>query len=797
MGQNVVEYILEYLQNPKTDDSIARKNIFINAEGGAGKTTAFIEIYRRLLKDELFFGGQRLIPVYIPLTAFNSIENTESEIKVNNIFLRYLYEKYDYKYKDYTDYEANISKLVLDAEKCQFRFLFMLDAINEKYEWQRITSDILNLSKMKNVCVIVSSRTSIAVFDSWHNIELSGISSDVVASEISGEIIDAKTRELLSIPFYMAKYKELEHNKIYIASDRINRYTLLSVYFDFLFSKQLATNSRIIIGKYTYEENLKFSRNKLLPMICFVMMRKYAMVFSSGNPQMMKLIKEILILQGFGDEEAEYYCSNIREYIESFFVSTGIFIRIGDNGKYRISHEIYRDFLAAEYIVNCIKDDHKIADSRFKITSDALKLISFPLFGMINMTAENGEFIPNADKQEKICITIKTFWGDSNSEEESDVQYFNFAFIYYNLIETFKNGSSEKAEFCKSTEDLLKIIYNKLILYIRYKAHDYGDFEVIRLYAEVLRRNRKFSESIVVSRKLAELAGNADKWNKTAIHNEAKCYIYEAFDIARMNSGFSDEAYEKYCKGLNILHELNDGGYTLSSNLYAMLVAYPDPVSERYMYRYLGDGDKHSRRMKGFFLNLNAARKAYLRNKNGNSYNYPLKQCMIAMMNKDISYTEDAAQIECLGIAGILDNTNNYSAYNEAYYQNTLKVAAVIMKYLREKDYSFALECLQAKLMLLRGDDVNDDLITLLQMSSGQAISIFTMSLLLNDNDINGIENTVIELKKKAEARSPDSFDAIYIQTDLKAIWENIIDRGYIYTEEYRQAVNDMLTLDL
>lgn len=791
MPQNIVEYILDRIQN-------SADNIFINAEGGAGKTTAFIEIYRRLLKDEIYYNkDQRLIPVYIPLTACNVIDNSGKDMSVNNALIRYLYEYFDKTYKEYLDFEANVPKMILNAEECGFRYVFMLDAINENHNWRYLVTDILSLAKMKNVCVIVSSRSDISIFDSWHKISLKGIARGIVEEVVGEKGFDQKTEELLSIPFYISKYMALKGSDFDLKSDSVNRYTLLSAYFDNLFNKLLENNSRVIIAKeLSYEVILKLSKDCLLPLMCFEIMRNHTMFFSTSDYETLNKLVEKLKSNGIPDKITDYIYGNINSIIESFFVSTGIFIKI-DEERFKISHEIYRDFLAAKYVVQCIELRYEITDEQVKISNDALKLISYPLLGVVSFTGEDGEYMPGLTEEQKSEITIKAFWGKTYSAKETDAEYFNFTFVYYNLLEYYRNGSSEKAEFCRSSEILVEIIFEKLKLYFELNPNCKKNYEQIRLYAEVLRRNRKFEESINVSKVLAEIAGDIGDWKRTAEHNEAKCYIYKAFDLAKNSSEFSEEAYMIYKKGLEILETFSNEHYTLSSNLFAMLVAYPDPVSAPYMIRYIGDANKQNLRMKGFFLNFNAAQSAYSRDKSDNAYNYPLKQCMIALMNKDVSFIGNAEKLKYQGIAGVLRCADSFTEYNDSFFQNTLKVAEIIMNYLRSNDYSFALECLYAKLMLLRGDIIGDEIKTLLSMSKNDILSIFISSLVDIDNDEKMITTITEKLSGRAKERSPDSFDAVYIQADLKTIWENFLDRGYKYSKGYKKAVENMLNCKL
>ena len=791
MPQNIVEYILGRIQN-------SADNIIINAEGGAGKTTAFIEIYRRLLKDEIYYNkDQRLIPIYIPLTACNVIDNSEKDISVNNALIRYLYEYFDKTYKEYLDFEANVSKMILNADECGFRYVFMLDAINENHNWRYLVTDILSLAKMKNVCVIVSSRSDISIFDSWHKISLKGIARGIVEEVVGEKGFDQKTEEMLSIPFYISKYMALKGSDFDLKSDSINRYTLLSAYFDNLFNKLLENNSRVIIAKeLSYEVILKLSKDCLLPLICFEIMRNHTMFFSTSDHEMLNRIVEKLKSNGVDDEIADFICGNMNNVIESFFVSTGIFVKL-DEGRFKILHEIYRDFLAAKYIVKCVELRNEITDEQIKISKDTLKLIAYPILGAISFTGEDGEYMPGLTENQKTEITIKAFFGNASSNKETDAEYFNFTFVYYNMLEYFHNGLPEKAEFCRSTEGLVETIFENLKLYFEVNPTCKKDYEQIRLYAEVLRRNRNFEGSINVSKELAEIAGDIGDWKRTAEHNEAKCYIYKAFDLAKNSSEFSEEAYMIYKKGLEILEAFSNEHYTLSSNLFAMLVAYPDPVSAPYMIRYIGDVNKQNLRVKGFFLNFNAAKSAYFRDKLDNSYNYPLKQCMIAMMNKDVSFVGNANKLKYQGIAGILKCADAFTEYNESFFHNTLKVAEIIMNYLRANDYSFALECLYVKLMLLRGDEIGEEIMTLLHMSKKEIISSFIISLIEKDNNEYTISELVDKLKKRAEGRMPDSFDAVYIQADLKAIWENFFCRGYKYSENYRKAVEEMLNCKL
>mgnify|MGYP003318423968 CR=1 FL=1 len=131
-------------------------NIKLVSDGGFGKTTAFLEIYRRLVASPVYCDGKRLIPIYVPLSLCDT--NTKNSI------LRYtIYNYTPFETSEATDTEAYISNfvnLLLDGEKSNSVYLFLLDAINENHFGQTLVGEINRLGAYKNTAVITADMTS-------------------------------------------------------------------------------------------------------------------------------------------------------------------------------------------------------------------------------------------------------------------------------------------------------------------------------------------------------------------------------------------------------------------------------------------------------------------------------------------------------------------------------------------------------------------------------------------------------------------------------------------------------------
>lgn len=763
-----------------------KRNIKLVSDGGFGKTTAFLEIYRRLLAAPAFCENKRLIPIYIPLSLCDTGKK--------DAILRYAV--YNYTPFDAADgnnsdaYIASFVNTLLDCDKSDCIYLFLLDAINENHFGQVLLGEIDRIAGYRNAAVIASGRYDERGLDSFVSVGLMPIDEKIiraVAPDADGEML-----KLLSNPFYLSRYRELTDGGRNLNTQSCNVYDFLSEYVDWTREKYVKANAAQTLGTgYLFADIAATVFDGLLPAICFEMCREHTLSIAVSD----KRIKGSVLLDLLNSTRggAKIRCAEdiYDSAFEKFYVPLGFFARV--DGGYRITHEIYRDYFAASYIVNCVKEETAVSSRYFRCSRGVMDMLAGALIKKPCFINDKGE--PTWDDSELLEALPD---GDDGL-----APFANRCFVFYNLVESLPNGSGRKSLFCKGFEKTCLMVYRRLKarLLLCSEKPDVNIFELIRIYAEVLRRNKKYGESAEVCEYLKSICAvsdnpHAERYIYKARHNVAKSNLYRAFDLASAEDGrIIPETLEIYKAAANELYELCGLGYAESRSQYAMLISYPDAVSKRYIDAIFEDKSIKIRREEAFFINIETARREYKKDFDNTSFYYPLQQCASALLHNEISCYAEPSELELMTFEELMYVSDvKFGEYAQDCEKASLAAVRIMLDKLREKKSSRILDCLYAKLLLLEGSDKHGLINTLLLSSDTEPLSVFMYSATnkAEPSELDALRHALI---RKAALRAMDAFDAVYILKDVELMWQTLKGRR-IYSDEYIRAVTQILDME-
>ena len=768
------------------------KNWLLISEGGSGKTTSLLESFRYFHSNPQFCCGKRIIPIYVPLAECRSHDDYTIR---EYIILHYGAADClpcDSIKSFWKRYETNI----FDKQDTAFFYLLMLDAINENYFGENLTEEIRTLSKLCNVRVILTSRTLLAPFKDWMKIKLEALSDSVVESEVESTRLGESILKLLKTPFYLSKYHKLKMAGVDDGFlQHMNAYSLLATYYRWMVDKQISANRTLAT-----DTAVPFAKQEtavcetLLPLLCFAA-SSHQKMFLDWND--LKIRNEVSKRLKKG-KNSEVLVRLISEYgmehlIDSFIVPLGPITAV--DGRYKITHEIYRDFLCAKYMAEHIQNAESISNSNFRCSEDVLNMIANACMGKACFADKNGLVMTTSKEMLQVFFPIDTPEGVQHG-------FFNYCFIVYNLLESFRNGSNEKEVFCQQFLDISRAFFTKLKICLGAKRLEVkkNHLEIIRIHAEILRRIALYDEAVDVSEYLIQCirdtALEIDYLMETR-HIKIKCSIYAAFDQAKRKTA-DDQIANSYTKALYELRDLTEEGYPPSANLYAMLLAYPDAISERFVSIYCEKANVRQRRKTAFETNLKSMVAEYKKSTDAVQYHYPMLQCITALLHEDVSCYNKQEDIELFDTEDLISgDILRFGDFCTEKREISLLLAQKLLCYLMQKKNAQILYCLYAKMLLLQGITDKSELLPYLEKSKDQPLSIFMNSLLGKDNDASVIDDISNALEKRAQNRTPDSFDAIYIQEDMKAMWDMFLCNGAEYSKPYCEAVSRLLSLNL
>ena len=593
-----------------TDDIL--RNYVLLSDGGAGKSCSMLESYRRILAEKYFYKQKKVVPVFVMANHFylyNSYVKENLGIRHHNNTIRSCLLRLCGD--DVASTEENYYKLdnsILDKFNLPYHFLIFVDGINECKNAAMLIEEIVQLAAFKNISLIVSSRNenSILKNNGFFVIRVLPIDNDVISMLVSG--MDGIDRELLSRPFYLSKYIELKQKGVANDYHPINAFDLINYYIKWSVNKQ-----RVQWGDEAFENSFL----RIVSYVCFELVRQSVFFISKD---IWNLAYDAYSNDYFFATSAISSVKDFRQSVVELAVSIGLFVKdeiysSHQKNNYRISHEIYRDYFAATFITYCIESQSILKEPLFRCSHDTLSMLASSLDGSIDFT----------DKVGHLCVSDQRLLSTLGyTDYIEDTQFTSFASIFlyitYNLVESFSNGTTEKRVFCGDYLIVIKTVFEKIkALWLLEKINsNYIFLELVRIYSEILRRVSDYNESIGVSNFLIRMCTGREKdYQLGARHNIVKCRLYEAFDRAKQQDshGVDQNLLKDYSNILIDLKELGEEGYSPSSNLYAMLLANPDPITGRYIDTIYANDTLENRRLSACIINWKMFTKKYKLNK--------------------------------------------------------------------------------------------------------------------------------------------------------------------------------------
>jgi len=383
--------IVSYMQ------TLCLRHIQIIGEGGTGKTSSLLKIWEGLINNNQY---NEFFVNYVPLRFVNSYN--EGSIDKYTVLRQYAS---NYLYDDIELSQSQVNEIYRELEKNppdkKGHFIFLLDGFNEvKTDYkQEIADQIIKLSRMPNVIIILSSREKL----DWHytSEEIIVLNSDKITSikelpmkKGGNTFACLKLLELHdeAIKKYLETYDKnineaqpvwgLLRNPmmltVFCATDEIIRKTERIPFFVF---RNPVTTTDDLINNYLESLHGKafiqmrnstdlvihlWMTNFVLPHIAYTMntSERYQIDYSSVK-QCLKTIIKIQVLYAKYFEEwfdernledawqmlvaSETLLALSKEFLTSFpavFTCETI-----DNSNWIFTHQLYRDFLSAKYIL--------------------------------------------------------------------------------------------------------------------------------------------------------------------------------------------------------------------------------------------------------------------------------------------------------------------------------------------------------------------------------------------------------------------------------------------------------------
>ena len=291
-----------------------KQALLLIGDGGLGKTTGMLELYRRLLHHPIAENGKSLIPIYIPLAL--------CPVAGRNSILHYVQSRMTtMKFDAAQDADIHIDnmKTMMQHDE-RFQYVFLLDACNECSRFLDFVPEIQELKSLNAVSVILSSRETPVSFQDWNTYCVQPLDRELVRETLEkngvGSVTDGML-ELLTNPFYLTRYLSMLQDPELDTQRELNRYSLLERYTEWSVRKRDPANAEALLKRiYGSAAPLAFSQAA----IC------HSMSFVGDNQD--GICEGLLRPLGLVKDDSRAGVS-----------------------RYFFSHQINRDFLAASWLV--------------------------------------------------------------------------------------------------------------------------------------------------------------------------------------------------------------------------------------------------------------------------------------------------------------------------------------------------------------------------------------------------------------------------------------------------------------
>lgn len=354
-----------------------QKNIFVKAQGGAGKTTQLRFIESKLIEHAK--KGEKIVPIYIDV---KNIDKERTNPIYNEIHM-------------YCGAKCTIDDVKDVFEKVQtncfknYKFYILIDAVNEAIDSAtkaKIIDDINSLSTCSKCRIIVSSRIEEeGLRNSFQKLTLQPINEINVCSaiertyklqyKIQTKKVNQSLLEILQIPLFLLAYlktftNETDYSRLY--DDKIARKAQILDAYRIKILEDLEPKNR---RNTEISDQICFVLNHYLPAVAF---------------QMAKTSKLKLELEDFEDIlNSEYFEKFIKGskkkrilglidnnlFNPSAIGAEGFALIIDNEDVWEFSHQIWRDYFCALHIVNVLKTNNSFSELEFYLDENIRRFI--------------------------------------------------------------------------------------------------------------------------------------------------------------------------------------------------------------------------------------------------------------------------------------------------------------------------------------------------------------------------------------------------------------------------------------
>ncbi len=420
-----------------------KQNLMVVAEGGLGKTVGLIEIYRRLLADPTSSDGRKLVPIYVPLAECESDRFAVRRYAVAH----YLGLE---NIEDFSERISNSERLLFDSSYSSYRYVFLLDAVNEHFSGDALVSEIEHISSYQNACVVLSSRTPNRYFSNWKTYRLNRLHSDIVDKVFRQAALDGEMKRAMALPFYLSKYRQLTESG-YPMGEVINPTTLMDAFAEWTLQKQIKANSAVRFQLDTYAVCAKYATEVFLPALCFASSCKKQMVFSRYDEEFVKSVVSWLL----DDMPIE-----LHSILEKILVPMGYVIS-SKHGLYRISHQLFRDYFASKLLSSGYEICQYNSSLLARALSEHINSIVLEFFAM-SFAGSTGKFLDAVNKMNHIL--------------SQDVACRKCGLLQKNLVDMYALCGNTLRDVDLSNRDLRLANFDKFarLLHVNFAGSQFG-----------------------------------------------------------------------------------------------------------------------------------------------------------------------------------------------------------------------------------------------------------------------------------------------------------------------------------
>lgn len=862
----------QYVQNRLKQGNF--RSLLFFGEGGIGKTSALKALHKEIIDSKVMIAGKRVAPFFIPMNALSQ-NKFSSKFKIHEYirqlpYIKSAFERLQNEDPSYDDVQINKDlDEEFDRTGSSYHYLLLCDGLNELPAKQRaiVLDELKELIEKRNVTVCLTTRRKEELSKGFFGNDDNYVEAELLDMEIVDKKIrdcnanpDAMSPSLKSIlrnPFYLHTWETIASDGKRVAQNDYNKGKLLYAYLkNWAVDKCLKLNKGVVFSSADgYGENVSYADALngallFLEALSLKMNEKNTFYVSLDDCHASEKTEWAETMKFF-PTEFQKLLPHANDMVDAKALFTRFFIPLGffenvessediDSEVFFFRHQIYRDFLASQNVVEISHDENWKLDTNIQCSCvDVLDFFANNAFVKPSLITvmENGA---SDEPKVKFCEQSidfldslglnKTELNDGQVVLENPSNISVLGFLIENQLELLKNGSVVKEKYCDKVleigEDFIPLLRHHLITK-GISDFDVSIYDTVRVIAEIYRRVKKYDESISL---LAELIGWIEQYNQVvepqnrfttykAENGIQKCHLFKLFDSARTSNSFQENLLPKYAEVLTALQKLaEEDHYTPSSNVYSMLLATPDRTSEPYVDRVMSEKgiSQEGRVLKGFILywhavchNFEVSKDKYGRPTEIMS-RYPLRQVLSMLINQTVSFDRNPIVMKLNDYESMMsklrhkDNAN-FNTENELVpipYDKNLDaqnnhVIDILLAYLESRNIPEDSSPLKVRL-LIRRNASEEALLREIAKCSNDFISRYVSSALDENNDGSDLIKLKNMIVTRCQHRTPDSYDGMYMQRELREYWK-IICKNYPrqHSKQFTDANEDLLTSEL